>query len=120
VKGEGKWGPGLNHALAHCPGPRRVACISLTASSIEEPQPSLRISTPKILAAAMAPYSLAPAMVTSKGRIWSEYQGLASSLRPPTSETVRLSSASMVEPTDGPIVRTRLEVNTAWAPTLAS
>jgi hypothetical protein len=43
--------------------------ISLTASSIEEPQPSLRISTPKILAAAIAPYSLAPAMVTSKGRI---------------------------------------------------
>jgi DEAD/DEAH box helicase domain-containing protein len=36
----------------------------------------------------MAPYSLAPAMVMSKGRIWSEYQGEASSLVPPTSVTV--------------------------------
>ncbi len=44
-----------------------VACISLTASSMEMPQPSLRISTPKILAAHMAPYSLAPESVMSKG-----------------------------------------------------
>jgi hypothetical protein len=55
-------------ALAHLTG-HVMPSISLTASSIEEPQPSLRISTPKILAAAIAPYSLAPAMVTSKGRI---------------------------------------------------
>ena len=53
-KGRGEVGTrSYNPALAHCPGPRRVACISLTASSIEEPQPSLRISTPKILAAAI-------------------------------------------------------------------
>src|ERR1035438_10359982 len=58
----------------------KVACISVTASSMEMPIPSLRISTPKILAAHIAPYSLAPLSVTSKGRIWSEYQGVASSL----------------------------------------
>ena len=46
-----------------------VACISVTASSIETPEPSLRISTPKILAAHIAPYSLAPARVMSNGRI---------------------------------------------------
>src|SRR6267142_2545676 len=69
----------------------KVACISLTASSIEMPDPSLRISTPKILDAAWAPYPLEPARVMSKGRIWSEYQGVASSLSPPTSDNVRLS-----------------------------
>jgi hypothetical protein len=53
----------------------KVACISVTASSIDTPEPSFRISTPKILAAAIAPYSLAPARVTLKGRTWSEYQG---------------------------------------------
>ena len=62
-----------------------VACTSLTASSIEMPDPSLRISTPKILDAAWAPYSLEPARVMSKARIWSEYQGVASSFKPPTS-----------------------------------
>ena len=51
----------------------------MTVSSIEVPKPSLRISTPKSLAEAAAPYSLAPAMVMSKGRIWSLYQGRAGS-----------------------------------------
>jgi hypothetical protein len=46
----------------------KVACCSSTESSTEVPKPSLRISTPKILAEAAAPYSLAPAMVMSKGR----------------------------------------------------
>ena len=45
----------------------KVACISVTASSIEMPMPSLRISRPKSLAAHMAPYSFAPESVTSKG-----------------------------------------------------
>lgn len=36
----------------------KVACISVTASSIDTPDPSFRISTPKILAAHIAPYSL--------------------------------------------------------------
>ncbi len=41
----------------------------MTVSSMEVPKPSLRISTPNSLALAAAPYSLAPAMVMSKGRI---------------------------------------------------
>ncbi len=49
-----------------------VACISVTASSIETPEPSFRISTPKIFAQAIAPYSFAPARVTSNGSTWSE------------------------------------------------
>ena len=36
----------------------KVACISVTASSIDTPDPSFRISTPNILAAHIAPYSL--------------------------------------------------------------
>ena len=52
-----------------------VVCISFTASSTEVPQPSFRISTPKIFMLAAAPYSLHPARVMSKGRIWSEAQG---------------------------------------------
>src|SRR5665213_986067 len=60
-----------------------VADISVTASSMEMPDPSLSSSTPKILAAHIAPYSFAPVSVMSKGRIWSEYQGVASSLSEP-------------------------------------
>ncbi len=60
----------------------KVACCSSTESSIEEPKPSFRISTPKILQLAAAPYSLAAARVMSKGRTWSEYQGRATSLKP--------------------------------------
>ena len=56
-----------------------VACCSMTVSSMEAPKPSLRISTPKSLAEAAAPYSLAAAMVMSKGRIWSANQGRAGS-----------------------------------------
>ena len=37
----------------------KVAWVSVTVSSIEMPVPSLRISTPKILAPAMAPYPFA-------------------------------------------------------------
>ena len=48
----------------------KLAWVSVTVSSIETPVPSFRISTPKILAPAMAPYSLAAASVMSKGRIW--------------------------------------------------
>ena len=84
----------------------KVALISVTASSTEMPDPSLRISTPKILAAHMAPYSLAPVRVMSKGRIWSEYQGVASSLSEPVLVMVMLSSWSMVELTEGPRSRT--------------
>ena len=51
-----------------------------TESSTEEPKPSFRISTPNSLPEAAAPYSLAAAMVMSKGRAWSEYQGRAGSL----------------------------------------
>jgi len=47
----------------------KVACCSMTVSSMEVPKPSLRISTPNSLAEAAAPYSLAAAMVISKGRI---------------------------------------------------
>jgi len=54
-----------------------VACCSMTVSSMEVPKPSLRISTPNSLAEAPAPYSLAQAMVISKGRIWSVNQGRA-------------------------------------------
>src|SRR5207247_921530 len=39
------------------------------------PEPSSRISTPKIFMVAAAPSSLVPASVMSKGMIWSEYQG---------------------------------------------
>jgi hypothetical protein len=53
----------------------KVACCSMTVSSMEVPKPSLRISTPNSLAEAAAPYSLAQAMVMSKGRIWSVNQG---------------------------------------------
>ena len=53
----------------------KLACISVTASSIDTPEPSLRISTPVIFMAQAAPCSLVPARVMSKGRIWSEYQG---------------------------------------------
>ena len=59
----------------------KVACISLTESSILMPQPSFRISTPNSLPLAAAPYSLAMATVISKGRAWSEYQGRAGSLK---------------------------------------
>ena len=52
----------------------KLALISVTASSTEMPEASLSSSTPKILAAHIAPYSLAPVSVMSKGRIWSEYQ----------------------------------------------
>jgi len=55
----------------------KVACCSMTVSSMEVPKPSLRISTPNSLALAPAPYSLAQAMVMSKGRIWSVNQGRA-------------------------------------------
>ena len=46
----------------------KVACISSTELSTEEPKPSLRISTPNSLQLAAAPYSLVAAMVMSKGR----------------------------------------------------
>jgi hypothetical protein len=45
-----------------------VACRSSTESSTAVPKPSFRISTPEGLAEAAAPYSLAAAMVMSKGR----------------------------------------------------
>jgi len=61
-----------------------VDCISVTASSIETPEPSFRISTPKIFIVVAAPYSLVPASVTSKGRIWSVYQGWARALNEDT------------------------------------
>ncbi len=64
----------------------KVACCSSTVSSIEVPKPSFRISHMKILALAAAPYSLAQAMVMSKGMTWSLYQGRATSLKPWTSE----------------------------------
>ena len=67
-------------------------------------EPSFRISTPKILAAAIAPYSLAPARVTLKGRTWSEYQGAATVFRLEMSVTT-LSSLSMVSPIEGPTER---------------
>ena len=90
----------------------KVACISLTASSIEMPQPSLRISMPKMRAAHMAPISFAPESVMSNGSTWSEYQGVASCLFC-VAFTSALSRASMVEPIDGPDERTTDELNTA-------
>ena len=84
-----------------------VADISVTASSTEMPDPSLSSSTPKILAAHCAPYSLAPVRVMSKGRIWSEYQGLATSLKPETAETGLPENWSMVAPADWPLSRVR-------------
>jgi hypothetical protein len=68
----------------------------LTESSIDMPQPSLRISTPKSLAEAAAPYSLAATTVISKGRAWSEYQGRAGSLKLCTSDSGMLSIWSTV------------------------
>ena len=64
------------HGLDHTGNECRLHL--LTASSMEMPNPSFRISRPKILAAHIAPYSLAPESVTSKGSTWSEYQGDAS------------------------------------------
>jgi hypothetical protein len=49
---------------------------------METPEPSLRISTPKIFIEVAEPCSLVPQRVMSKGRIWSEYQGWATSLKP--------------------------------------
>ena len=43
---------------------------------MEMPEPSFRISTPKIFMQVAAPFSLVPASVMSKGSTWSEYQGL--------------------------------------------
>lgn len=68
------YAPGIRTALpTACSGAidwaTKVACCSMTVSSMEVPKPSLRISTPNSLAEAAAPYSLAPAMVMSKGRI---------------------------------------------------
>ena len=74
----------------------KVADDSVTASSMLMPEPSFRISTPKILAEVMAPYSLAADSVMSKGSTWSEYQGVASSFRPPTSESDSWSIWSML------------------------
>ena len=65
-------------------------------SSTEVPKPSFRISTPNSLAEAAAPYSLAAAMVMSKGRHWSPYQGRAGSLKPWTVDSGMLSRSSEV------------------------
>ena len=92
----------------------KVACISSTESSTEDPKPSLRISTPKSFAEAAAPYSLAAATVMSKGRAWSEYQGRAGSLKPWTSESGMLSSSSTVALTGTAISRVRVELKTPW------
>ena len=78
----------------------KVACISSTESSTDDPKPSFRISTPNSFAEAAAPYSLAAATVMSKGRAWSEYQGRAGSLKPWTSE-----SGMFVEFIDGGVDR---------------
>ena len=51
---------------------------------------------PEQLGRGSGAYSLAAAMVTSKGRIWSEYQGRAGSLKPWTSDKGRLSRSSTV------------------------
>ncbi len=51
--------------------------------------------------------------VMSKGRIWSEYQGVASSLSEPVLVMVMLSSWSMVWEIDGPRSRTIEDWNTA-------
>src|SRR3974390_520843 len=91
-----------------------VACDSVTASSMDTPEPSLRISTPRILAAHRAPYSLAPDRVTLNGSTWSEYQGMARSLRPERSVTW-VSSWLTVAPTDRPVSRTMELVNRALA-----
>jgi hypothetical protein len=55
-----------------------------------------------------APCSLVPARVMSKGRIWSEYQGDATSLKPLTAEMGAPSNWSMVVPADWPLSRTRV------------
>src|ERR1035441_8694383 len=90
----------------------KVACISLTASSIEIPKPSLRISRPKILAAHMAPYSLAPLSVTSNGSTWSLYHGVASWAFWPAAVR-EVSNWLMVAPADRPLERTTELENTA-------
>jgi hypothetical protein len=86
-----------------------VACISLTASSMETPLPSFKISTPKIFMLAAAPFSLAPARVMSKGKIWSEYQGTADSLKPPRAPEMAITrgmlASSIVAPTGMPLPR---------------
>jgi len=84
----------------------KVACISWTASSIDTPEPSFRISTPKIFIVVAAPCSLVPQRVMSKGRIWSEYQGLACSLKPETRVFWIPESSSMVAPAGRPMSRT--------------
>ena len=90
----------------------KVACISLTESSILMPQPSLRISTPNSLAEAAEPYSLAMATVISKGRAWSLYQGRAGSLKLCTSEIGMSSSWSTVALTGRAMSRERVELKT--------
>lgn len=69
----------------------KVPCCSMTESSTEVPQPSFKISTPKILQLAPAPYSFEATMVMSKGRTWSAYQGWAISLKPATVDRGMLS-----------------------------
>ena len=88
----------------------KVACCSRTESSTEMPKPSLRISTPNSLAEAAAPYSLAAAMVMSKGRTWSVYQGSAGSLKPWTSESGMSSSSSVGALTGTGTSRVRVEL----------
>ena len=78
----------------------KVACCSSTESSTEVPKPSFRISTPYSLAEAAAPYSLAAAMVISKGRHWSAYQGRAVCLKPWTLAS-GVSSVVLTRPLTG-------------------
>jgi hypothetical protein len=71
---------------------------------------------PKILAAAIAPYSFAPAMVTSKAgsdRNTRDQPALCCANFADTQIVDLVDSAAM----DGPMVRTRLEVNAAEATT---
>jgi hypothetical protein len=88
----------------------KVACISSTESSTEVPKPSFRISTPNNFAEAAAPYSLAAAMVMSKGRIWSVYQGWAISLKPCTSDKGIESSCSVMALMGTATSRVRVEL----------
>ncbi len=88
----------------------KVACCSSTVSSIEVPKPSFRISHMKILALAAAPYSLAQAMVMSKGMTWSLYQGRATSLKPWTSDRGMESRSATVALTGRAMSRERVEL----------
>lgn len=98
----------------------KVACCSSTLSSTEVPKPSFRISTPNSLAEAAAPYSLAAAMVMSKGRTWSAYQGRATSLKPSTWESGMLSRSSVVPLTGTGTSRVREELKAPVASVVRS